>query len=98
MEVKEIVGIDASKLTLDCCIHTRGVQEVFGNTLEVIAQMVTWSLKTSGAAREELLFVFEHTGVHPSPYSVYERSGLVVPCGFGFGDQAFVGCFQGQRR
>ena len=64
MEIKEVIGIDASKLTLDCCIHTSGRQEVFDNTFEAIATMVNWSLKTSRIAKGNLLFVFEHTGLY----------------------------------
>ncbi len=64
MEIKEVIGIDASKLTLDCCIHNNGAQEIFDNAPEAIAAMVNWSLDTSGLDKEELLFVFEHTGLY----------------------------------
>ncbi len=64
MEIKEIIGIDASKLTLDVCLHTIGVHEVFGNTFEGIALMVNWSLKKSSTDKGKLLFVFKHTGLY----------------------------------
>lgn len=64
MEIKEVIGIDASKLTLDCCVHTSGGQEVFYNTPEGISMMVDWSFETSGMSMENLLFVFEHTGLY----------------------------------
>jgi transposase len=64
MEIKEVVGIDASKLTLDCRVHNNGAQEVFDNTLEAIAAMADWSVATSGVEKENLLFVFEHTGLY----------------------------------
>lgn len=64
MEIKEIIGIDASKLTLDCCLHNCGAEEVFDNTLEAIATMANWSVATSGTRKEKLLFVFEHTGLY----------------------------------
>lgn len=64
MEIKEVIGIDASKSTLDCCIHDCGAEEVFDNTSQAIADMVDWSLGTSGAGKERLLFVFEHTGLY----------------------------------
>lgn len=64
MEIKEVIGIDASKLTLDCCAHTKGAREVFANAPGEIAAMAEWSLATSGAAKENLLFVFEHTGLY----------------------------------
>ncbi len=62
MEIKEVIGIDASKLMLDCRVHTKGTQDVFDNDLGGIAQMVDWALETSGTAKENLLFVFEYTG------------------------------------
>ena len=64
MKIKEIIGIDVSKLTIDCCIHTSGLQQTFDNTLEAIAAMVSWSLKNSKVGKAHLLFVFEHTGLY----------------------------------
>ncbi|HCO83561.1 MAG TPA: IS110 family transposase, partial [Arenibacter sp.] len=58
------IGIDASKLTLDCCLHKSGAQEVFENTPEAIVFLVDLSIKISGLAKNELLFVFEHTGLY----------------------------------
>ncbi|ASO03617.1 IS110 family RNA-guided transposase [Arenibacter algicola] len=64
MKIKDVIGIDASKLTLDCCLHKSGAQEVFENTPEAIVFLVDWSIKISGLAKNELLFVFEHTGLY----------------------------------
>jgi len=64
MKIKDVIGIDASKLTLDCCLHKSGAQEVFENTPEAIVFLVDWSKKISGLAKNELLFVFEHTGLY----------------------------------
>jgi len=64
MEIKEVIGIDASKLTLDCCVHTMCDQVVFDNTPEGISMMVDWSMETSGMAKANLLFIFEHTGLY----------------------------------
>lgn len=64
MEIEEVIGIDASKSTLDCFIHNRGEEKVFENAPEGIAAMVDWSLATSGASKEKVLFVFEHTGLY----------------------------------
>lgn len=64
MEIKEVIGIDASKLTLDCCSHTKGIQDVFVNSFEGICTMVEWSLSISGTSKESTLFVFEHTGLY----------------------------------
>lgn len=71
MEIKEVIGIDASKLTLDCCSHTKGVQEVFDNTPEGICAMTEWSLSTSSTPKEDMLFVFEHTGLYTHQLTEY---------------------------
>lgn len=61
MEIKEVIGINTSKLTLDCCLHKSGAQEVFDNTPEAIAYMAEWSMKSSGLDKDKLLFVIGHT-------------------------------------
>jgi len=64
MKIKEVIGIDVSKLTLDCCDHNSGKQTVFENNLEAIETMVEWSFKNTGTIKPHLLFVFEHTGLY----------------------------------
>lgn len=64
METKEVVGIDASKLTLDCCIHGRGLQSEFGNDPAGIEGMIHWAMESTKLAREQVLFIFEHTGLY----------------------------------
>ena len=71
MKIKDVIGIDASKLTLDCCLHKSGAQEVFENTPEAIVFLVDWSIKISGLAKNELLFVFEHTGLYTHQLARY---------------------------
>lgn len=62
MKIKEILGIDVSKLTLDCYLHCIGVHMVFDNNPEGIAKMLEWALKIEH--KENLLVVFEHTGLY----------------------------------
>jgi len=64
MEIKEVIGIDASKSTLDCCIHSNGSEAVFENTLERIADMARWALDNGNVPKDQVLFVFEHTGLY----------------------------------
>lgn len=64
MKIKEVIGIDVSKLTMDCYMHKAKLQETFDNNLEAIDTMVGWSLKNSKVAKENFLFVFEHTGLY----------------------------------
>ena len=56
METLEVIGIDVSKLTLDCCIHSYGMQEKFKNDFEGIDQLSEWSIKNSGCAKENCLY------------------------------------------
>lgn len=64
MEIKEVIGIDASKLTLDCCIHGSGLQKVFSNNLKGIGQLADWAMSNSFTEKKQLLFVFEDTGIY----------------------------------
>ena len=64
MKIKEVIGIDVSKITMDCYMHKPKLQETFDNNLEAISTMVGWSLEKSKFAKENLLFVFEHTGLY----------------------------------
>lgn len=64
MGIKEVVGIDASKLELDCYVHGSGARGKFGNDLEGIDRMVGWSLENCTVEMDGLLFVFEHTGLY----------------------------------
>lgn len=62
MKLKEVLGIDVSKLTLDCYLHCKGVHKVFDNNHEGIIKMIEWALENE--SKEGLLFVFEHTGLY----------------------------------
>lgn len=64
MKIKEVIGIDVSRLTMDCCIHTIGLQEAFDNDPKAIRSMVDWVLEKSKTNKKNLLFIFEHTGLY----------------------------------
>ncbi len=64
MEIIDVIGIDVSKLTLDCCVHSNGLQRRFANHPKGIAKMIKWSLTKSNGDRENLLFILEHTGLY----------------------------------
>lgn len=64
MKIKDVIGVDVSKLTLDCYIHHGKMEGTFENTPQEIAQMIAWSLENSDADKQSLLFVFEHTGLY----------------------------------
>ncbi len=64
---------------MDRCIHNRGVQSGFGNNPESTTAMLEWSLDTSGVPKDELLFVFEHTGLY-----AHQLIGQLADNGFHF--------------
>lgn len=64
MEFKEIVGIDISKKTLDVHIHKQELHKKYDNTPKAIKKMMEWVFSKAEAARDETLFVFEHTGMY----------------------------------
>ena len=64
MEIKDVIGIDVSKLTLECCAHQKGARKEFKNNPEGIKKLLDWSLKKIDVGPEDLLYVFEHTGLY----------------------------------
>lgn len=64
MKIMEIVGIDVSKLKLDCCINSNGLEKIFTNDFEGIESLVDWSFENTMATKENVFFVLEHTGLY----------------------------------
>lgn len=59
--VRQTIGIDVSKLTLDVYIHTTKVHHQFTNDSKGFNQLISW-LKKQKVTLDETLFCFEHTG------------------------------------
>ena len=87
MEIKEVIGIDASKLTLGCRIHNSGLQDLFNNDPKGIEKLLDWKLTYCKFKKEHVLFVFENTGLytieltsilHGLGYLMYVTSGLEI--------------------
>lgn len=64
MKIKEIIGIDLSKLSLDVHLHLIGESAEFANDPDGIIGMIQWIEQLSGFKKEDLFFVFEHTGLY----------------------------------
>lgn len=60
-KVKETVGIDVSKLTLDVHLSKAGLHQQFGNDQAGFKKTIAW-VKSRGLKPEDVLFCFEHTG------------------------------------
>lgn len=59
--VKESIGIDVSKKTLDVFLHQNSAHKQFSNNTAGFKKMMTWITSTRIQA-SKLLFCFEHTG------------------------------------
>ena len=64
MKIKEIIGIDVSKLTIDVFIYSTKDKACFENTIKSLNKLIKWVFSTSDYPREEVFFVFEHTGIY----------------------------------
>lgn len=62
MEIKETIGIDISKKTVDVHIYKKNLHKVFENEPKALKNMIKWAFKNSDFPQEKTLFVFEHTG------------------------------------
>ncbi len=74
MKTKEVIGIDLSKLTLDCHGYHSKCSSTFDNTVEGIAAMAAWALEKSQVAKQKVLFVLEHTGLYTHKLITYLSS------------------------
>lgn len=64
MKIKEIIGIDLSKLTVDVFIYSTKDKATFKNTPKELNQFIKWVFSTSKHTKKETFFVFEHTGIY----------------------------------
>ena len=83
MKIMETVGIDISKLTFEARVHTSQAYQTFDNETKGYQDLVSWAYKNSCFSKEEIVFVFEHTGLYSHQLSVYLSSReipfLMVP-------------------
>ena len=71
MKIKEVIGIDVSKSTIDVCIHTKEQVSQFENSTIGFKQMLGWIVINSSISKKETLYVFEHTGIYSYELSVF---------------------------
>lgn len=71
MKIKDTIGIDMSKLKFDACIYSNKVSEEFENSKKGYKQLVAWAYKNSDSDKENIIFIFEHTGLYSHGLSVY---------------------------
>jgi transposase len=71
MKTKEIIGIDVSKLVIDACIHTKQIVSQFENSNKGFIKMMKWILSNTTFLTQEMMFVFEHTGMYSHQLSLF---------------------------
>lgn len=71
MKIRETVGIDISKLTFDVRIHSNQTFKVFENSNKGFKMMIHWVYKNSSFLKDEIIFIFEHTGLYSHSLSVF---------------------------
>jgi|GEM_PF-3457038 transposase len=64
MKIKDTIGIDMSKLNFDACIYSNKANKQFENSKKDYKQLVAWAYKNSKLDKENIIFVFEHTGLY----------------------------------
>jgi transposase len=83
MKIKDTIGIDMSKLNFDACINSNKAKKEFENSKKGFKQLAAWAYKNSNTDKENIIFVFEHTGLYSHGLSVYLTSKnipfLLVP-------------------
>jgi transposase len=71
MKILDTVGIDMSKLTFDTRVHSSQAYMEFENSKDGFNKLLKWVYKNSTFSKENILFVFEHTGLYSHQLSVY---------------------------
>ena len=75
MEIKDVVGIDVSKMAIDVVIHKNQRHHQFENSNKGFNLLCKWSLSNSKAKKINLLFVFEHTGLYSYQLACFLSKG-----------------------
>lgn len=71
MKIKETIGIDISKKDFDVCIHSNQLSPKFYNNKKGFKKLLTWVFKNSKHNKENVFFIFEHTGVYSFNLSAF---------------------------
>ena len=86
MNFKNVIGIDVSKNVIDVCIHSSQLVNQFPNSKKGLSKFLKW-VNTNVNQLDEILFVFEHTGMYShlitvilseNKHNYYIASGLDI--------------------
>ena len=71
MKILDTVGIDISKLSFDVRIHSTQSYRQFKNTKKGFKKLIEWVYKNSSTSKDNILFVFEYTGIYSDGLSFF---------------------------
>lgn len=71
MKFREFIGIDVSKSSIDVFVRMRRVHAKFSNNETGFKEMIKWIGGENTYGSQEVLFVFEHTGLYSLPLSLF---------------------------
>lgn len=71
MKIKEALGIDVSKKTIDVLLHRKGDYHQFDNTVKGYKALLVWMKRQTGLSLDQVLICFEHTGLYSLPLAVF---------------------------
>jgi len=71
MKIKQTIGIDVSKKTLDVFIHSEKKHKCFKNEPQGFASLVSWVEVHNPFDNNETLYALEHTGLYSLGLSIY---------------------------
>lgn len=63
MNFIDVIGIDVSKNVIDVCLHFSQLLKQFSNSKKGLSEFLKW-IKTQATSLNEILFVFEDTGMY----------------------------------
>ncbi len=80
MKIKEALGIDVSKKTIDVKLHLTGVHNKFDNTVKGYKALLVWVDKQTGFSLGQIVVCFEHTGLYSLPLAVFLSEQKIIFC------------------
>jgi len=77
MEFKEVIGIDVGKVSNEAFIHSLKLPLSFDNNLKGYKTLLEWIKRQIAFSIDNVLVVFEHTGIYSFPLAVYLQEAKV---------------------
>lgn len=80
MKIKDTVGIDVSKRTIDVAIYRSQLHHQFENNLKGYNRMLKWLKSQLADSIDHVLICFEHTGIYSLPLACYFDEKRLIFC------------------